>query len=208
MLRIVSRTGILLGLALIVVVLGASAVEAKGHNHPRNGQVPFVGPVAPCIDFDSSSVCNPDDDDADGWAGEVETRLGSDPHDAASTPEYGLLDEQTGSNTCHDGIDNDRDGRTDAQDPGCRVTCRDFARGLACTDRDHDGWLQYVEKAYGSNPEDHSSTPETPSLPSTCFDGIDNDNDGLTDDADPSCNSAVIGNCIDFTGESVCTDPP
>lgn len=177
-------------------------VEIRLGSDPNNPEVPFVVTIGDCIDFDSSSDCGSGDDDADGWNEDVETRLGSDPNDAGSTPEYGLLDEQTGSSTCNDGTDNDRDGSADHGDEGCRVTCRDYAKAQACTDGDHDGWLQYVEHAYGSEPNDPSSTPETFELPDTCSDGVDNDGDGLMDDADTGCSG--LGDCIDFTGDPPC----
>ena len=80
------------------------------------------------------------------------------------------------------------------RDPGCRVTCRRFQPGPACTDRDHDGRLKYIERALGSDPNDRLSTPE--GIPNTCDDGIDNDRDGFIGFADDACSE---GPCIDFT---------
>ncbi len=56
----------------------------------------------------------PLDSDGDCFKDFIEEILGSDPKDPGSTPETGSLPE-----TCADGRDNDRDGRTDADDPGC-----------------------------------------------------------------------------------------
>jgi len=57
------------------------------------------------------------DTDGDGYADGVEQQLGSDPNDPESTPEsFTLLW------TCTDGNDNDRDGKRDFNDPGCRNT--------------------------------------------------------------------------------------
>jgi hypothetical protein len=190
----------LLALVALIGLPSASSAEAK-----KTGDVPWLPVVSYCIDFDNSTICGPGSD-ADGYADELEAIVGSDPNDAESTPEYGLLDEQTRSNTCHDGLDNDGDGRSDRADPGCRVTCHHFATGLVCWDRDHDGWLQYVETAYGSDPDNGLSTPETSAIPSTCSDGIDNDKDGDVDDADDQCLADGISPCIDFRDTPDC--PP
>jgi len=120
----------------------------------------------------------------------VEELAGSDPNDGQSTPEFGLLDEQSPAlATCSDGVDNDLDGRIDRRDRGCRVTCLDFRPGdESCKDRDRDGWLGYIEVWLGSDPNDRSSTPEAPSVAGTCGDGIDNDLDGFVDESDSPCN--------------------
>ena len=54
------------------------------------------------------------DRDGDGSYDQVEKIFGSDPAEAASTPEYVGADA-----TCNDGKDNDGDGTTDADDAGC-----------------------------------------------------------------------------------------
>ena len=54
-------------------------------------------------------------------------------------------------------------------------------------DTDGDCFKDFIEEIYGSDPNDPTSTPEDSSLPETCADGVDNDKDGLTDDADPGC---------------------
>jgi hypothetical protein len=54
-------------------------------------------------------------------------------------------------------------------------------------DRDCDGCYNYYEMALGSDPDDKDSTPKNIAIPATCQDGLDNDKDGLTDTADPSC---------------------
>jgi hypothetical protein len=135
--------------------------------------------------------------------------VGSDPDNGQSTPEHGLFDEQTLSDTCTDGVDNDLDGKRDRKDRGCRATCRDFARRNDCKDRDHDGWLKYLEVALGSDPKDPLSTPEAPllfALSGTCSDGVDNDRDGFTDAGDSRCNPPEGTPCIDFDSPAAC-DP-
>jgi hypothetical protein len=54
-------------------------------------------------------------------------------------------------------------------------------------DRDCDGYYNYYETMWGSDPDDAASTPEHKSAAGTCTDGLDNDKDGLTDSADPGC---------------------
>lgn len=56
----------------------------------------------------------PFDDDCDGYLNFIERILGSDPDDAGSTPEHWLI-----RGTCRDGLDNDKDGLTDSDDPSC-----------------------------------------------------------------------------------------
>jgi len=64
-----------------------------------------------------SSAAQTADTDGDSYADSVEQQLGSDPNDTESTPEsFTLLW------TCTDGNDNDRDGKRDFIDPGCRNT--------------------------------------------------------------------------------------
>ncbi|MDZ4278252.1 MAG: hypothetical protein U1B78_03840, partial [Dehalococcoidia bacterium] len=62
----------------------------------------------------------------------------------------------------------------------------------AFDDSDGDTAIDLAEQIAGSDPADAGSTPETTGTEiltgfATCFDDVDNDLDGLTDDADPSC---------------------
>jgi hypothetical protein len=54
-------------------------------------------------------------------------------------------------------------------------------------DADGDGWANPVESRLGSDPNDAAKTPESVAVAGSCFDGLDNDGDGQTDDADPGC---------------------
>ncbi len=79
-----------------------------------------------CRDFKAGAGCT--DHDHDGWLQYVESWLGSDPNNRASTPENVL-----NPGSCQDGIDNDLDGRADSgpagsADDGCDVIvdCIDF----------------------------------------------------------------------------------
>jgi hypothetical protein len=57
------------------------------------------------------------DTDADSYADDLEVQLGSSPTNPDSTPEHFAL-----LWTCTDGNDNDKDGKRDFVDPGCRNT--------------------------------------------------------------------------------------
>ncbi len=122
------------------------------------------------------------DSDGDLASDQVEAFLGSDPEDAASMPEDSRADAVVEYYFfpiyfCGDGYDNDGDGLTDADDPGC-----------APVDSDGDEVDDATEKRYGSDPNDPASTPEHElANPGSCSDGLDNDLDGLTDEADPAC---------------------
>jgi len=124
------------------------------------------------IDFSSGDPCA--DPDHDDYLNEQEWTAGSDPNNPSSTPEYALFDEQTGSNTCGDRVDNDLDGRVDNADASCRLTCDDFGLSERCADPDGDGWLTYVEEMWGSDPDDASSTPGN------------------------------VGDCVDFDNDTAC----
>ncbi|MFW5746035.1 MAG: hypothetical protein ACOCWQ_00615 [Nanoarchaeota archaeon] len=98
---------------------------------------------------------------------------------------------------CQDNQDNDNDGLTDAEDPGCWVDTEDpdtYDPDLddegratsACQDgidNDGDGLID-MEDPGCEDPQDYSEyNPKTPE----CYDGIDNDGDGLVDMEDPAC---------------------
>src|SRR3990170_2771877 len=62
----------------------------------------------------------------------------------------------------------------------------------AFSDSDADGMLDVAEILAGSDPDDPASSPEDAGLSLVlglplCFDELDNDLDGLTDDADSGC---------------------
>lgn len=62
------------------------------------------------------------DRDRDGFADNLETALGSDPGNRASTPESFALADGGGNgvaDACEDFADNDGDGKVDGDDPGC-----------------------------------------------------------------------------------------
>lgn len=162
-------------------------------------------------DADGDGIGNLCDFDADNdtWDDYTEDRAGSDPNNAASTPEHTVIE-----GTCGDGVDNDADGATDAADPGCAPDGDyDFVPdtadncptiwnddqldddgngvGNACQDSDGDGYFDFDELAWGTNPNDPNSVPEFIGF-STCSDGIDNDGDGAIDGADPGCDEFIF----------------
>jgi hypothetical protein len=113
--------------------------------------------------------------------------------------------------SCQDGADNDGDGTTDLDDQGCHIDSDEDGRidaqdncpwdpnadqadrdgdgtGDACDyDADNDGWDDFTENEWGSNPNDANSTPEHWFARETCEDGRDNDRDGATDSSDTAC---------------------
>lgn len=146
------------------------------------------------------------DSDGDGYLDIDEQTFGSDPANAASTPEDAAFLE-----SCKDGLDNDLDGSSDLADAGCNVDSDEDGHpdpadncpwdpnadqadadgdgvGDACDyDADNDGVDDKTEELLGSNPNDAGSTPEHNWFPESCGDGADNDGDGSTDAADPGC---------------------
>ncbi len=149
------------------------------------------------VDADDSGC---QDSDGDIVSDAMETLLGSDPSDSGSFPESALLDgvlDFAGFSFffCADGIDNDLDGLTDGDDPGCEPI-----------DTDNDGFEEALEKRFGSDPADPNSVPEheIPN-PGSCSDGVDNDLDGTTDGADLGCQ---IAENDDFADAIVITSLP
>ncbi len=115
------------------------------------------------------------DDDNDTFDDATESAAGSDPLNAASTPEI-----------C-DGSDNDLDGGIDE---GFLDTDNDGLGNCVDTDIDGDGFSNVVEAAAGSNPYSNASTPEV-------CDGVDNDlNDGI-DEGSLNTDGDLQANCVD-----------
>ena len=97
----------------------------------------------------------------------------------------------SGETDCNDGVDNDSDGLTDEQDPGCAANGNVEAPDPITTlcsdnlDNDGDGHTDYPNDPGCDSREDDSefnlAVPQ-------CRDGIDNDNDGKIDfPDDPGC---------------------
>lgn len=124
------------------------------------------------------------DSDGDGVIDVAEQIGGSDPFDAASSPESTAGALYLQHPVCSDSIDNDRDGQIDGADPGC-------------TDSDGDVVDDPSELVLGSDPDNFDSVPEDARVDAVlvslgfitfqCNDGLDNDLDGLVDLDDPGC---------------------
>lgn len=106
-------------------------------NGPDQVGIPGVGNQTDSDGDGLGDACDPDDDD-DTFSDVAEQTLGSDPYDAASTPEHFSI-----PGACSDGQDNDLDGLIDSADPGCTDTQ---------TDTDGDGYTDAVELFIGTDP--------------------------------------------------------
>ena len=98
---------------------------------------------------------------------------------------------------CTDGIDNDGDGYTDAQDASCVIE-------PACTDQDND---TYYADGGTCGPMDCNDNDATinPGAEESCSDGIDNNCNGLIDTADQNAVNCPIA-CTDNDGDGSSTD--
>ncbi len=128
-------------------------------------------------DGDGIADCVDPDDDNDGVSDAAELAAGSDPLNAASTPEV-----------C-DGQDNDLDGQVDE---GFADTDGDGIADCVDPDDDGDGASDAAELAAGSDPLNAASTPEV-------CDGLDNDLDGLVDEGFADTDGDGIADCVDPT---------
>ena len=183
---------------------GLTDSEDKGCSDPCSSLTPMPAQSPGQVDY--YPYCDKDTD-GDGLFDSDEINSGSDPNNAASTP------EDWNHATCDDGSDNDLDGVTDGADNGCAGVCEPFpakplalasdatpvgtptegggwSPGQTCdTDSDGDGYYDWDEINSGSDPASPASTPEAAWYPGTCADGADNDLDGQTDSADDACSS-------------------
>ena len=152
--------------------------------------------LAGCGDDDPVVICN--DVDADGYGNPLSflcPSMGLDCDDTNANVNPGETEGPVGDATCSDGLDNDCNGLTDAEDPNCQ--------GAVCTDNDEDGYGDPASAACTSPELDCDDTnanvnpgeTEGPVGDATCSDGLDNDCNGLTDADDPNCQEAEV--CTD-----------
>jgi len=126
------------------------------------------------------------DTDGDGWADAVETLLVSNPNNSGSRPEN--LHAWVSPGSCSDGVDNDADisPGMDLADP-------------KCADSDGDGYSDFYEMVLIPHDPlarfDNTKTPEHSQLPWNCGDGLDNDQDGNIDAAQPDYDGKYGGDC-------------
>ena len=91
---------------------------------------------------------------------------------------------------CSDTLDNDGDGLADAADPDCDSDL-DVTESGGLVARPAD--LPALSGYYDAN-----------ALP--CADGVDNDDDGLTDAADPACETSALGEALPECGDGLDND--
>jgi hypothetical protein len=126
------------------------------------------------------------DTDGDGWADAVEATLVSNPNNPDSRPEN--LHAWVSPGSCSDGVDNDADisPGMDLADP-------------KCADSDGDGYSDFYEMVLIPHDPlarfDNTKTPEHSQLPWNCGDGLDNDQDGNIDAAQPDYDGKYGGDC-------------
>jgi hypothetical protein len=147
-------------------------------------------------------------DELDGWSGSVEVvpqgtadvpessfTLPSIPRLAPDAPVVGDItgeDRGVGSGPpvakCANHQDDDGDGLTDAEDPGCASEDDDDEGGVpppACAngvDDDGDGVADLQDPGCASSEDDDETD-----LAAACANGLDDDGDGLVDMTDPGC---------------------
>lgn len=107
--------------------------------------------------------------------------------------------------TCDDGLDNDCDGSTDANDPDC-ITCSDYQDKGPCNNDPACVWSGSPKN--GSCDDAPVCEPTADDEIGLCGDGLDNDCDGLADCADttdcggdPDCQA---GDCSTYGDKTSC----
>ncbi len=131
---------------------------------------------------------DPMDEDQDTYVSDL--CGGSDCDDSDPDVHPDAEEGPDGDLTCEDLADNDCDGASDLEDPGC----------VPCVDNDQDGFgaeasenCPYpLQDCDDINPEVNPGVVEGPPATPTCADGRDNDCDGLTDKDDEFCFGSVL----------------
>ena len=151
---------------------GALRIGLHVQGYASEGSESFVNCPPECIDMDG-----------DGY--------GSPASPACPYPELDCDDSDPNvhpgaEEICNDGIDNNCSGLIDCDDPAC------FGDPACCPDNDGDGYMDCSCApppcdCDDTNPDVHPGAYEGCCVQETCFDGIDNDCNGLIDSEEPAC---------------------
>ena len=152
-------------------------------------------------DCDDGDACTMNDTCHQGGCVGLPRDADEDGHVDAACPQFGVLAddcndqsaavhpglaEEPAKDNCDDGLDNDCDGRSDAQQPSC---------SCAGDDGDGDGFFDQDCGGLDCDDDDASAHPtareDSATDPDTCADGIDNDCDGQTDADDSGCAARI-----------------
>jgi hypothetical protein len=184
----------------------------------------YPGAIEICIDdrdndcdgadsLDDSDCVRFTDQDGDGFCGEGWDLDGDGDCSSALEPagpgdcNDGAADVNPESHElCTDGIDNDCDGRTDGSDRNDCGTSVDLDGDGYCEvgrDLNHDGDCGDEAETLAASDCDPRDATRYPTAPEVCFDGLDNDCNGIIDLDDAQCMQGGVG-YVDADGDGYC----
>ncbi len=179
---------------------------------PDNDGIPDVSDNCPSDynpgqnnnDLDSlGDVCDHDDDN-DGYTDDAEVAAGSDPFNAASTPEIcdytdndldGLIDEGV-LNTYYRDVDNDTYGDASVITQACTPPAGYVTNSTDCNDGNASINPGVTELCNGIDDNCNTQVDESCPIVEVC-DGIDNDGDGFIDEGFPDTDGDSQADCVD-----------
>jgi hypothetical protein len=212
---LLTLTGVLCALVVLAFATAPAMAQASATPKPSVGPRP-----AACNDGDGDGFGSPgngdcsngseqdcDDSNGDIYPGATETCNAVDDDCDGNVDEGFLLSKESpdsGDYDCQDGIDNDNDGKTDQLDPQCVAAFCAVGDPAGCHTGDPGGCCltgaSTVCKQDGSGTEcvilpdhfQHFQQPEplVSASEDACFDGEDNDCDGLTDHQELNCQTS------------------